>query len=285
MLGSGSLRLSKSSLIVSGCTKKQFEGTTGLPEQTWRLDLYQKHTRDVSELSAPVVQLLSPKAGERILDLGCGHGVLTKALQAIGCEVVGVDSSPELVAAAQGLGLTVLEQDAERIDFRDEFDAVFSNAALHWMRDPDPVIENVFRSLRSRGRFVAECGGHGNVETLRTALIEELERRGLDGRVADPWYFPTVTDYGNRLRRAGFEVARIELISRPTPLLGDILGWLETFATSFTSMLSVDHRRAYLDDVRARVEPRLRDSNGNWFVDYVRLRFEAWRPAFPVISK
>ena len=231
------------------------------------------------------MRLLDPEPGERILDLGCGDGVLAEALQALGCEVIGVDSSPEFVTAARARGLTVREQDAGRIDFDNEFDAVFSNAALHWMKDSDPVIKNVFRALRPGGRFVAEFGGHGNVKTLRTALVEELERRGLDGRVADPWHFPTATDYGNRLRRAGFEVAQIELIPRPTPLLGDILGWLETFATSFTSMLSMDQRRAYLDDVRARVEPRLRDSNGNWFVDHVRLRFEAWRPAFPVISK
>lgn len=251
-----------------------------MSEQTWRLDLYRKHARFVSDLSAPVVALLNPKPGERILDLGCGDGVLTRRL-GLDCQVVGIDASPEFVMAARSLGLEVFERSAYEIDFQEEFHAVFSNAALHWMRDPDRVIANVFRSLRPGGRFVAEFGGHGNVEIVRTALIAELDRRGLDGRAADPWYFPTVEEYGDRLRSAGLLVKYIELIPRPTPLEGDVLGWLETFAGSFTSVLPEDERQTYLSDVRERIRPQLFDSRGTWSVDHVRLRFEAGRPDSP----
>jgi SAM-dependent methyltransferase len=128
--------------------------------------------------------------------------VLTKRLQDSGCEVVGIDSSPELIEAALRLGLDVSVQDAYEIDFHEEFDAVFSNAVLHWLKDADRVIRHVFRALRPGGRFVAECGGDGCCQTIQTALVAELERRGYDGWAANPWYFPTTEDYGGRLAKA-----------------------------------------------------------------------------------
>lgn len=224
----------------------------------------------------PVVELLEPQAGERILDLGCGDGVLTRKLQALGCELVGIDSSPELVQAALRLGLDVAMQDAAEMAFDNEFDAVFSNAVLHWIADADRVIANVFTALRDGGRFVAECGGHRCVETIRTALIEELEKRGYDGAAVDPWYFPTAEDYGSRLSRAGFVVDYIEIIPRPTPLPGDITGFLETFGGSFTSVLPVNEREAFIRDVRDRVRLSLYE-DGTWTADYTRLRFKAYK--------
>ncbi len=248
-------------------------------QQNWDPQSYEKHARFVSDLGAPVVQLLKVQAGERVLDLGCGDGVLSKKLEDMGCELVGVDASPAFVAAARKLGLEVMEQSAYEIDFREEFDAVFSNAALHWMKDADRVIKNVFRALRAGGRFVAECGGHKCCLRIQTALIAELEKRGHDGWAANPWYFPTVQDYGSRLAKAGFETRYIEIIPRPTPLPGDILGWLHTFAGSFSAVLPPGERHAYLEDVRSRVEPALCDSQGRWTADYTRLRFAAHKPA------
>jgi SAM-dependent methyltransferase len=144
--------------------------------------------------------------------------VLTKKIADLGCKVVGVDSSPESVLAASKLGLHVIEKDAAQIAFYRCFDAVFSNAALHWIKNADAVIRRVSRALRPAGRFVAEMGGHNCVRTLLSALIAELDQRGYDGQAANPWYFPTAEDYGARLAVGGFEVRYIALIPPPTPL-------------------------------------------------------------------
>jgi SAM-dependent methyltransferase len=244
--------------------------------QTWNSEGYAKNARFVTDLGAPVLALLNPRPGEHILDLGCGDGVLTKKIADVGCRVVGVDSSADFVAAARKLGLEVLEKNVYELDFGPIFDAVFSNAALHWMKDADRVIRTAARALRSKGRFVAEFGGHGCVKTIQAALIDELDRRGCDGRAADPWYFPTVEDYRARLVSAGFRVAYIELIPRPTPLPGDIMGWLTTFSGCFTAVLPAEERAEYLEVVRRRIKPHLCDPQGNWTADYVRLRFEAY---------
>ena len=245
--------------------------------QSWNSSVYEKNARFVTTLGAPVVELLTPKAGERILDIGCGDGVLTRKLGEFGCEVVGVDSSPDFIASAQALGVDAKLMSAYDIDYSGEFDAVFSNAALHWMKDPDKIIGKVYRALRPGGRFVAECGGQGCVETIHGALIKELYRRGYDGQAASPWYFASVDDYQGRLEAAGFDVTTIQLIPRPTPLPGDVMGWLETFSDNFTSVLPQADRRQFLEDVREAIRPTLCDAAGNWTADYVRLRFEAFR--------
>jgi len=243
--------------------------------QTWNSEGYARNARFVADLGTPVLELLAPRRGERILDIGCGDGVLTKRIADLGCEVVGLDSSAELVDSARRLGLEVIEKSAAEMDFNLKFDAVFSNAALHWIKDADAVIAGVARALRPQGRFVAEMGGHGCVRTLQRALIEELERRGYDGEAANPWYFPTVEDYGARLAAAGFKVDYIALIARPTPLPGDVMGWLVTFCGCFTGLLPSEERGDYLECVRRRIEPLLCDPSGRWTADYVRLRFAA----------
>ena len=243
--------------------------------QTWDPVAYARHARFVSDLGAPVLELLAPLPGERILDLGCGDGALTKKLVDLHCEVVAVDSSAGQIAAARMLGLDAHVMNAEALPFREEFDAVFSNAVLHWIKQADPMIAAVYRSLRPGGRFVAECGGHGCVQKIRMALVQALDRRGIDGEAHVPWYFPTADDYATRLERAGFRVDSIALIPRPTPLPGDIVDWLETFAQGFLQGLPGAARADYLQQVRAVLEPSLRDSTGTWIADYVRLRFAA----------
>jgi SAM-dependent methyltransferase len=226
-------------------------------------------------LGQAVVDLLEPRPGEHILDLGCGDGVLTQELAQTGAVVTGVDSSSELVYAARNRGLDIRLMDATALDFDQTFDAVFSNAALHWMRPPQAVIAGVARALRPGGRFVAELGGFGNVAAIRVALHTQLNHRGLDAVSLDPWYFPTLEDYARRLKAGGFLVRDIELIPRPTPLPTDMRGWLETFAESFTRALPADRRDGFLNDVNECLRPALCDKQGGWIADYVRLRFHA----------
>ena len=245
--------------------------------QTWDPESYARNARFVSDLGSPVVELLAPQPGERILDLGCGDGALTRKLADLGCTVVAVDSSAAQVEAARERGLDARVMSGETLPFREEFDAVFSNAVLHWIKNADAMIASVYRSLRPGGRFVAECGGYGCIGKIRTALVQALERRGLDGETRVPWYFPTPGDYATRLERAGFRVDSIALIPRPTPLPGDMIGYLETFAQCFFHGMTDAEREEYLQEVRATLEPQLRDSDGIWIADYVRLRFSATR--------
>lgn len=247
--------------------------------QTWDPATYARNARFVSDLGSAVVELLAPQPGQRILDLGCGDGVLTKKLADLGCEVVAIDSSAPQVEAAKKLGLDAHVMEAEALPFRGEFDAVFSNAVLHWIKRADQMMGAVHCCLKPGGRFVAECGGHGCVHKVKTALVQALEQRGLDGKAHIPWYFPTPGDYATRLERSGFRVDSIALIPRPTPLPGDIVSWLETFAQSFLKALPESARAEYLKEVRAALEPQLRDSNGTWVADYVRLRFAATKTA------
>lgn len=243
--------------------------------QTWDPASYARNARFVSDLGMPVVELLAPKPGERILDLGCGDGVLTKKLADLGCDVVAVDSSVPQVEAARKLGLKAFVIRGEDLPYKEEFDAVFSNAALHWIKSADVMLAGVYRSLKPGGRFVAECGGHGCIRKIRTALVQALNRRGFDGEARVPWYFPTPGEYATKLECAGFRVDSIALIPRPTPLPGDIVGYLETFALNFFHGFSDEARSEYLQEVRTVLEPQLRDANGTWIADYVRLRFAA----------
>lgn len=243
--------------------------------QSWDPQRYARNARFVSDLGMPVVELLAPQPGERILDVGCGDGVLTRKLVEAGCEVVGVDGSAKQVEGARALGLDARLMSGEELSFDAEFDAIFSNAALHWMRRAERVIDGAWRALKPGGRFVAECGGYGCIEKIKTALVAALDRRGIDGAAAVPWYFPTVEDYRARLAARGFKVGYIALIPRPTPLPGDVTGWFETFAESFTSKLAPAQRADYIAEVRDALRPQLCDASGKWTADYVRLRFAA----------
>jgi trans-aconitate methyltransferase len=243
--------------------------------QSWDPERYARNARFVADLGQAVLELLEPRRGERVLDLGCGDGALTEKLVAAGCIVVGVDGSAAQVEAARKRGLDARVMDGQALTFDREFDAVFSNAALHWMRRPDDVIAGVRHALRSGGRFVGEFGGHGCVARIVAALYTALERRGIEGARLNPWYFPTTEDYGARLAAGGFDVSYLALIPRPTALPGDVTGWLETFAESFMATLPEAHRPAFLADVRELLRPELCDAAGNWTADYVRLRFAA----------
>jgi len=243
--------------------------------QHWSATGYRQHAGFVAELGRPVVELLAPEPGERILDLGCGDGALTAELTAHGVEVVGCDASAELLQAAAEKGLSTVLADGHALPFEAEFDAVFSNAALHWMTRPDEVIAGVVRALLPGGRFVGEFGGIGNVAAITTALRAVLRESGIDALAVRPWFFPSPADYRRRLERQGFRVETIELIPRPTPLPTGLRGWLATFADPFLRHAPPAGRAALVDRVVELLEPALCDADGNWQADYVRLRFRA----------
>ena len=230
----------------------------------------------------PVVDLLRPVPGERILDLGCGDGALTIKLMGIGCRVTGVDASKEMVAAALQRGVDARVVDGHELPFVGEYDAVFSNAALHWMRQPDRVIEGVWRSLKSSGRYVGEMGGQGNVEKLHTALLQGMASRGAAPESIDPWYFPSAGEYRKKLEAAGFSVDTIELIDRPTPLPTGVAGWIKSVARPFLAAVAPAEHAGLVKEVEDSVRPFLCDDQGVWSADYVRLRFFASKSTRPV---
>lgn len=245
---------------------------------SWDPERYAKSARFVSDLGAPLVDMLAPGRGERILDLGCGDGALTERIVARESAVIGIDSSPAQLRAARKRGLRVALMDGHHIGFKQAFDAVFTNAALHWMKRHDEVVGGVWRVLKPGGRFVGEFGGQGNVETIRRALHAGLKKRGLDPQRIDPWVYPSAEEYSSRLAGAGFTVTYVELIPRPTRLPTDITAWLELFAQIFINAVTEPERGRFIDELAGCLEPDLRGPDGHWFADYVRLRFAATKP-------
>jgi SAM-dependent methyltransferase len=247
--------------------------------QTWDPQAYGKNGAFVHGLAGGVLEWLAAKPGELILDLGCGDGQLTTRIAATGALVIGVDASAEMVAAARGRAIVAEQAHAESLPHADNtFDAVFSNAALHWVRDQDAMMAEVHRVLKPGGRFVAEMGGQGNIAAIRVALMAVLARHGFGDREDGVNYYPTPEAYVRRLTRQGFKVQQIALIPRPTPLPeSGMTAWLRTFRRGVIEGLPEGIRDAVVEETAALLEPALRDENGNWVADYVRLRFLATR--------
>lgn len=245
--------------------------------QTWDPHQYEQHGAFVHQLAGGVLDWLAPKASERILDLGCGDGQLSNRIVAAGASVAGLDSSPQMVAAAQALGVEAIVGDAEALPFESHsFDAVFSNAALHWVRDHDAMLNGARRVLRPGGRFVAEFGGFGNIAAIRVAMRAAIEKFGFDGSKDDVNYYPTPQIYTRRLEQHGFTVERMALIPRPTPLPeSGMSGWIKTFRRGVLESLPEDVRGKIVEEAVRLLAPALKDEEGNWIADYVRLRFIA----------
>ncbi|MES2219463.1 MAG: methyltransferase domain-containing protein [Acidobacteriota bacterium] len=243
--------------------------------QTWNPSEYAAHGRYVTDLGANILGWLDPQPGEEILDLGCGDGVLTAQIAERGANVLGVDASPEMVEAARTRGLSAQVVDATQLEFRRRFDAVFSNAALHWIHDQPALLRGVAQALKPGGRFVAEMGGHGNIATIRVALHAALSHHSLAEWMVEDNYFPTVAEYRGLLESAGFAVDAIELVPRPTPLPTGMRAWLIMFRRGMFERVPENLRDIILSETLEHLAPALRDKDGNWTADYVRLKFRA----------
>jgi len=238
----------------------------------WDTELYEARHNFVWRMGEGVVDLLAPQAGERILDLGCGPGQLTKKISESGAQVVGVDASPSMIGQARQNfpELRFVLQDAASMTFDNEFDAVFSNAALHWMLDPAAVVECVAKSLKPGGRFVAEMGGKGNIQTIVSAIHQVVTK--YHPLPPSRQYYPSVSEYTTILEAHGLEVRNAQLFDRPTPLEGEsgIENWLKQFKNYYFENLPP----AALSEVISTLRPKLHNESG-WFADYRRLRFLA----------
>ena len=255
-------------------------GRTG--SASWNANLYDAKHDFVWKYGSDVVSLLSPQSGERILDLGCGTGHLTAQIAESGAKVMGVDRSSEMVAAARATYSTLEFEiaDARVLPFVEEFDAVFSNATLHWISEPDLVIQSVRKALRPGGRFVAEFGGKRNIRRMmagfETALVEM--GRAKAGEI-NPWYFPSVSEYSTRLEQNGFEARLMTLFDRPTALAdgeSGIRNWLAMFGASYVEKVGEARREEYFQKVETILRPEFY-REGQWWADYRRLRFVAFR--------
>ena len=254
--------------------------STAKTGQTWNTEAYAANGRFVATLASGVVALLNSKPGEEILDLGCGDGALTEQLAATGAIVTGVDASLAMLDAARQRNLHVEHHDATALPYEQQFDAVFSNAALHWIAGVSghqAVLAGVHRALRPGGRFVAEMGGHGNIAAIRTALQATLAPFHIDAEATAASFYPSQATYRRLLEEANFTVQSIELIPRPTPLPNGIESWLNTFRNGVLDQLNLADRATAVANTIALLQPTLCDADGNWTADYVRLRFHATR--------
>ncbi len=227
---------------------------------------------------------MDPKPGERILDLGCGTGRLTEKIAESGAEVLGLDASPEMIGQARQNypNLKFVLQNAAAMSFSAEFDAVFSNAALHWMLNASEVAGAVARALRPGGRFVAELGGRGNIAHIMRAIEEVLPKYYSNRIPARRTYFPSIAEYASILEAQGLELRIAQLFDRPTPLEGEqgMENWLRQFKWFYFEGLDASQQRRALREVVEKTAPALHTEKG-WFADYRRLRIMAVKTGAP----
>lgn len=226
----------------------------------------------MAELGGAALDLLDPQPGERILDIGCGEGTLTKKIIDRGSIVLGIDNSPEMIAAARANGIDAVLLDVTGMTFVSEFDAAFSNATLHWVLEKAQAACAIFGALKAGGRFAGEMGGEGNLKNLREALDEELIIRGYVPPVeAENWY-ASPEEFGAVYETAGFRELDVRLIERPTPIDHGVAAWVTTFRKGWLDRAGVP------EDARGDIAAAVADRLGSNVADYVRLRFIMRKP-------
>jgi trans-aconitate methyltransferase len=240
----------------------------------WNADKYNQHADFVSNLALPVVDLLNPQANEKILDLGCGDGTLAIEIEKFSTKVLAVDLSENMVEKAKEKGIEAYVMSATELTFDNQFDAVFSNAVLHWVKEPETAIKKISAALKAGGRFIAEFGGYGNIKYLTDAMQEVFDKHEEYGKFKLPWYFPKETEYQKLLEENGFMIDSIELIPRPTKI-DDIANWLDIFANGIVLHLTEEQQDSFKQEVRTILKPKIYNEKDGWVADYVRLRLKA----------
>lgn len=249
-------------------------------QNVWNADLYDNKLSFVSLFGKGLVELLQPQPGERILDLGCGTGDLAYEISKSGAAVIGMDFSDQMIekACAKYPQLTFMVGNGENFRTQEKYDAIFSNAALHWMKQAPKVIESVHLALKSGGRFVAEFGGKGNVQTIIKGITDILlEEYGIDSSNRNPWYFPSIGEYSTLLESYGFKVSLAQHYNRPTPLIDGDKGlnhWLDSFADDFFPEFTKEDQIILYKKIKEKVRPYLYQDN-QWVADYKRIRVVA----------
>jgi SAM-dependent methyltransferase len=239
----------------------------------WNAGDYARVGGFVAELGGAALDLLDPQPGERILDLGCGEGTLTKRITERGATVLGIDNSPEMVAAARANGVDAILLAAEDMQFFNEFDAAFSNATLHWVLEKEQAARAIFRALKPGSRFAGEMGGEGNLKKLREALDEELVIRGYVPPVEASNWYASPDELAVVYEAAGFDEIDARLIERPTAIDHGVAEWVTTFRRGWLDRAGVPEAE------RAEIGAAVADRVGSNIADYVRLRFIMRKPA------
>lgn len=246
----------------------------------WNAELYDQNHAFVFQYGESLLEQLAVKPGETILDLGCGTGHLTKQINVLGADVIGLDASPGMVKQARELfpDVTFTVGDATKLNFYEPFDAVFSNATLHWILNQDDLINGVYHSLKPGGRFVAEMGGKGNVQKMLTATREVLQQHGYNQQAAvQNFYFPSLGEYAHRLEEQGFNVTFAVLYDRKTLLQEGRQGvskWLTMFGGTYFEGIGEAEKQQMMQEITDLLEPDYNE-HGQWYADYKRLRFIA----------
>lgn len=248
----------------------------------WNATLYDSKHKFVSKFGENLVSILNPQKGEHILDVGCGTGDLAHDISKSGATVTGIDASQSMIEAAKEKypEIHFRVQDGEQFSFVPQFHAVFSNAAIHWMKNQQKVIQNCYDVLLPSGRFVAELGGAHNIQSIVDAIKEASDRLSiLYDAALFPWVFPTKKEMTEHLINAGFHVISIQHYERPTPLIGEdgIRNWLDMFSNNMFKKLTNDEKEALYNECERILRPQLYQKNG-WVADYWRLRFIAIKP-------
>jgi trans-aconitate methyltransferase len=242
----------------------------------WNANLYDQNHSFVSKYGNNLIELLAPQQGERILDLGCGTGDLAKKLDDIGVNVVGVDHSNNMITEARKKypHISFAVRDVTELGYNAEFDAVFSNATLHWVKQPKQALEWIYQSLKQGGRFVAEFGGRGNVQTITDEIIHQMKNSGMDYKTEQfPWYYPSIGEYSSLMEEVGFRVVFAQHFDRPTSLDGEngLKNWIEMFGSQLLGSLNEDKKETIITKVENHLKPIL-CKDGNWVADYKRIR-------------
>lgn len=252
-----------------------------MAENQWDAALYEKLYEDENSLiwqyGAEAIKLLSPQLGERILDLGCGTGQLSWKIAESGAEVIGIDNSPTMIEQARKTYSDLRFEVADGINFHlcSSFDAVFSNAALHWIKEPERVIMNIWEALKPGGRFVAEFGGKGNLQAIIAAMYSAIEAINYPTKPEmNPWYFPSIAEYATLLEKQGFCVTYATLFERPTRLQGGEAGlrnWIKLIGNNFLLGIPSAQHNDFMRHVEQYLQPNFY-RHGSWFADYRTLR-------------